>query len=80
VYRYNEGDPAEPAVAVYPSEGTLAMDYRITVVGRSGDGTDGRNRDDSGASLEKTLDTPEPAGDPDDGVRRVDSRIPFNVT
>ncbi|WP_395108765.1 hypothetical protein [Actinomadura sp. SCN-SB] len=37
VYAYNGGGPEEQAVAVYPSEGTLAMDYRITVVGRAGD-------------------------------------------
>ncbi|MFC5749675.1 substrate-binding domain-containing protein [Actinomadura rugatobispora] len=36
VYEYNARKPAEPAVAVYPSEGTLAMDYQVTRIGAAG--------------------------------------------
>jgi hypothetical protein len=36
VFAYNRTDPREPALAVYPREGTLALDYPFTIV--TGDG------------------------------------------
>ncbi|TDD62939.1 VWA domain-containing protein [Actinomadura darangshiensis] len=36
VYQYNRTKPAEPAVALYPIEGTLSMDYPFTVTSKDG--------------------------------------------
>ncbi|GAA2166194.1 substrate-binding domain-containing protein [Actinomadura napierensis] len=34
VYAYNAGRPADPAVAVYPAEGSVFLDYPVTVLGQ----------------------------------------------
>ncbi|GAA2452989.1 substrate-binding domain-containing protein [Actinomadura vinacea] len=53
VFAYNGRGPAEPAVAVYPSEGTMAMDYQITLVGAAGSGGGG---DDGKAQAARLLE------------------------
>jgi Mg-chelatase subunit ChlD len=57
VYEYNARRPAEPAVAVYPSEGTLAMDYQITRIGPAGGagGEDGDPEAPAARALEREL-------------------------
>lgn len=37
LWSYNRGNPAEPAVALYPLEGTLSMDYPFIVTSDDGD-------------------------------------------
>ncbi|QKG21683.1 von Willebrand factor type A [Actinomadura verrucosospora] len=37
LWSYNQTKPAQPAVALYPTEGTLSMDYPFTVTARDGD-------------------------------------------
>ncbi|WP_131756320.1 substrate-binding domain-containing protein, partial [Actinomadura fibrosa] len=37
LWSYNHGGPSEPAVALYPTEGTLSMDYPFTVTSDDGD-------------------------------------------
>lgn len=75
LYQYNRTKPAEPAVALYPIEGTLSMDYPFTVTS-----TDGAKQ--KGARLlEKAMSTEATRKDVlDAGFRTPDGKAPSGFT
>ncbi|XVQ07790.1 substrate-binding domain-containing protein [Spirillospora sp. CA-255316] len=79
VYEYNARKPAEPAAAVYPSEGTLAMDYQITRIGAAGGagGEDGDPKARAARTLERELTGEKTREDVQGlGFRAPDARAP----
>uniref|UniRef100_UPI001041AA26 substrate-binding domain-containing protein n=1 Tax=Actinomadura roseirufa TaxID=2094049 RepID=UPI001041AA26 len=87
LWAYDRGGPAEPAVALYPAEGTLSMDYPFTVTADDADrrraaelleramGT-GRTREEAAALGFRTPDGRAPDGfGPAGGVGRASPRL-----
>ncbi|WP_433335067.1 substrate-binding domain-containing protein [Spirillospora sp. CA-294931] len=71
LWQYNRGNPEEPAVALYPIEGTLAQDYPVTIT--TNDGDKGR----AAGLLEKAFNTEAARNDVRDlGFRTSDGRAP----
>lgn len=54
VWQYNQTDPAVPLAAIYPGEGTPALDYPFTMLSR--DGASESLADDIGEASRKLLD------------------------
>ncbi|GAA2456426.1 hypothetical protein GCM10010191_89750 [Actinomadura vinacea] len=54
LWSYNRKSPAEPAVALYPVEGTLSMDYPVTVTAADKDKQDAARRFEQAMSTEAT--------------------------
>ncbi|URM95497.1 substrate-binding and VWA domain-containing protein [Actinomadura madurae] len=75
LYAYNRTKPAEPAVALYPIEGTLSMDYPFTVTGKDGAKQKGARL------LEKAMSTEATRKDVlDAGFRTPDGKAPSGFT
>jgi extracellular solute-binding protein/von Willebrand factor type A domain-containing protein len=71
VWSHNRGNPAEPAVAVYPLEGTLNLDYPFTVTA----GGDAERR--AAKLLEQAINTEPTRGDVRGlGFRSADGKAP----
>ncbi|MFG2003649.1 hypothetical protein ACGFNU_31260 [Spirillospora sp. NPDC048911] len=66
LYSFNKRNPAEPAVALYPIEGTLSMDYPFNIT--SGDG----DKQKAARLLEQAMNTDAARGD----VRQLGFRTP----
>ncbi|MCP2334682.1 substrate-binding domain-containing protein [Actinomadura rupiterrae] len=71
LWKYNRTDPSEPAVALYPSEGTLTFDYPFTVATSDG------NRQKAAGLLEQAMNTEATRADVRDlGFRSSDGKAP----
>ncbi|MUN38558.1 VWA domain-containing protein [Actinomadura sp. NEAU-AAG5] len=71
LWKYDRGGPAEPAVALYPLEGTLSMDYPFTIT--TGDG----DRAKAARALEEAMSTEATKSDVRDaGFRSPDGKAP----
>ncbi|TDD67583.1 substrate-binding and VWA domain-containing protein [Actinomadura rubrisoli] len=71
VWAYNRTEPGEPAVALYPLEGTLSMDYPFTVTG------DGADKQKAARLLEQAMSTESTRSDVrDQGFRTPDGKAP----
>ncbi|MFC4911474.1 substrate-binding domain-containing protein [Actinomadura gamaensis] len=71
LWKYNRSNPAEPAVALYPSEGTLTFDYPFTVTTSDG------NRQKAAGLLEQAMNTEATRSDVRDlGFRSADGKAP----
>ncbi|QXJ21327.1 substrate-binding domain-containing protein [Actinomadura graeca] len=71
LWSYNRGRPAEPAVALYPIEGTLSLDYPFTVTSDDGD------KQKAAGMLERAMGTERTRGDVRDaGFRSSDGKAP----
>ncbi|NKZ02913.1 substrate-binding and VWA domain-containing protein [Actinomadura latina] len=75
LYQYNHTKPAEPAVALYPIEGTLSMDYPFTVTSKD----DAKQK--AARLLEKAMSTEATRKDVHElGFRTPDSKAPSGFT
>ncbi len=75
LYQYNRTKPAEPAVALYPIEGTLSMDYPFTVTSKDAAKQKGARL------LEQAMSTEATRKDVHDlGFRTTDSKAPAGFT
>ncbi|GAA1548167.1 hypothetical protein GCM10009678_33560 [Actinomadura kijaniata] len=71
LFSYNKTNPAEPAVALYPSDGTLLMDHPFTVTARDGD------RQKAAQLLEQAMTTENTRNDVRElGFRSPDGKAP----
>ncbi|GAA4232527.1 hypothetical protein GCM10022254_32640 [Actinomadura meridiana] len=71
LWSYNRGGPEEPAVALYPLEGTLSMDYPFTVA------TEDASKQAGARLLEKAMTTEATRGDVlAQGFRTPDGKAP----
>ncbi|MFB4299260.1 substrate-binding domain-containing protein [Actinomadura sp. NTSP31] len=76
LWSYNRTKPAQPAVALYPTEGTLSMDYPFIVATKDG------NESKAARLLEKAMTTDATRGDLRElGFRTSDGKAPagFNA-
>lgn len=75
LFQYNRTKPAEPAVALYPIEGTLSMDYPFTVTGKDA------SKQKAARLLEKAMTTEATRKDVHElGFRTTDSKAPAGFT
>lgn len=71
LWRYNQTRPGEPAVALYPLEGTLSMDYPFTITSKDDAKADGARL------LEKAMSTEATRSDVQElGFRTPDGKAP----
>ncbi|TYB45621.1 substrate-binding domain-containing protein [Actinomadura chibensis] len=71
LWQYNQSKPGEPAVALYPLEGTLSMDYPFTITSKDDAKAEGARL------LEKAMSTEATRGDVLDlGFRTPDGKAP----
>ncbi|WP_018655568.1 substrate-binding domain-containing protein [Actinomadura flavalba] len=71
VWKYNKSSPGEPAVALYPLEGTLSMDYPVAIT------TADDAKAKAAALLEQALTSPETRADVQElGFRAPDGKAP----
>ncbi|RFS83061.1 VWA domain-containing protein [Actinomadura spongiicola] len=75
LWKYNQTGPEEPAVALYPLEGTLPLDYPFTVTSEDAGKREGARL------LEKAMTTEATRGDVrQQGFRTTDGRAPTGFT